>query len=462
MIPVFYDMNRKPSFLAAWLLPLAALLAFSFSSCTPDVKKASDYGFLPENDPMENAMNFQRCLDGGGHVVVDVPGTYRLCRTMLLDSGTTLELMEGVTVQRERDDEGVAARHVFLNRGALTRSWDHDITIRGLHISVNGIDGGSDIEEIVGLRGHLAFFYARNVEVEDFCLLDLEPGCFAVQVCTFENFAIRNVHIEGMKDAVHFGPGKGFVVQHGVFRTYDDPIALNAHDYTNSNPEMGWISDGVVEDCVDMEDEEHGTTGFFARVISGAWTSWREGMEIQSTGDAVVSDGRIYRSNGKVEPRTYVSTCQPTHLKGTVLYPDGITWTMSQDQNVDFSCGVRNVTFRDIRLEKKRPVALSLHFDSDMWSRSYYPGAVLPVEDDIVFEGLEVKAEIPVLLDARTPVGKFAVRNSDIGQSRINLRVLDTEGMRYDTTRIVIDNVRSSVLDSLILSTSRPYVVLDH
>ena len=101
-----------------------------------------------------------------------------------------------------------------------------------------------------------------------------------------------------MKDAVHFGPGRNFVVRHGVFRTYDDPIALNAHDYTTSNPELGWIENGLIEDCVDLDDPENGTTGFFARILAGGWRDWEPGMDIQSSGDAVVSGGRIYRSNG--------------------------------------------------------------------------------------------------------------------------------------------------------------------
>ena len=42
---------------------------------------------------------------------------------------------------------------------------------------------------------------------------------------------------------------------------------------------------------------------------------------------------------------------RPDHKEGTLTYPDGITWTMSQDTNICHSCGVRNVVFRDIRLQ---------------------------------------------------------------------------------------------------------------
>ena len=266
-------------FCLAALLPLFA--------CT-GVKYADKYGFLPDNDAIANSEAFQRCLDGGGKVVVRKSGEYKVCHTLLLDSGTDLTLRKGVVISRALDGEGVGARFVFLNRGALTREFDHDISIRGLEIKCNGIDRGEDIPTIVGMSCHVGFFYVKNLEINGFTMLDLPPRDFALQICTFENANIENIHIEGMKDAVHFGPGKGFVVRHGVFKTYDDPIALNAHDYTTSNPELGWIEDGLIEDCIDLDDPEHGTTGFFARILAGGWRYWEEGMDILSSGDAVV------------------------------------------------------------------------------------------------------------------------------------------------------------------------------
>lgn len=82
------------------------------------------------------------------------------------------------------------------------------------------------------------------------------------------------------------------MIRHAVFRTFDDPIALNAHDYSTSNPQMGWIEDGVIEDCYDLDDED--TTGFFCRVLAGSWLPWREGMVVQRS-DSVVYSGRVYR-----------------------------------------------------------------------------------------------------------------------------------------------------------------------
>ena len=423
------------------LIPLALAALLALGACQ-NVKYADRYGFLPGNDALANSEAFQRCLDGGGRIVVRKPGEYAVCRTLLLDGGTDMSFKDGVVLCKALGPDSVGARFVFLNRGALTREYDEDIHIQGLHIRCNGLDRGQDIPTIVGMNCHVGFFYVKHLRIDDFTMLDLPSHDFAIQICTFEDAVVENVHIEGMKDAVHFGPGKGFAVRHGVFKTYDDPIALNAHDYTTSNPELGWIEDGVIEDCVDLDDPEHGTTGFFARILAGGWRDWEEGMDIQSSGDAVVSEGRIYRSNGPKVKVNYTSTVRPTHASGTVVYPDGITWTMSQDRNICHSCGVRNVVFRDIRLAKKRPVALCLHFDHDQYSRSYYPYAEIPVQSNIVFERVSVENEIPCLIQSRTPVDSVIVRDSKIGSSQIRmLNAIDAPGMQYDTTLVRLERV---------------------
>ena len=288
-------------------------------SCTR-TKYADKFGFLPENDALANSEALQRCLDGGGRIKVRKPGEYKLCRTIYLDSNTDLEFAPGAILSRAEDSEGVAARFILLNRGALTREFDENICIRGLQLKANGIDSGKgrpvDIPTIVGMCCHTGFFYVRNLVLDGYTFLDLPPNDFAIQICTFENAVVENVHIEGLKDAVHFGPGRNFVVRHGIFKTYDDPIALNAHDYTTSNPELGWIEDGLIEDCVDLDDPANGTTGFFARILAGGWRDWEEGMDIQSSGDAVVSEGRIYRSNGPKVKQNYTKKKIEKQKKG--------------------------------------------------------------------------------------------------------------------------------------------------
>ena len=114
-------------------------LIIALYSCDGGVKYADKYGFLPGNDALANSEAFQRCLDGGGKIVVRKEGVYDVCRTLLLDSGTDLSFADGVILSRAKDPEGVIAKHVFLNRGALTREYDKDITITGLNIRCNDL-----------------------------------------------------------------------------------------------------------------------------------------------------------------------------------------------------------------------------------------------------------------------------------------------------------------------------------
>nr|MBI1230163.1 hypothetical protein [Cytophagales bacterium] len=197
--------------------------------------------------------------------------------------------------------------------------------------------------------------------------------------------SIDDVIIKGKKDGIHLGRGKRFTISIAVFETFDDAIALNGHDYATSNPEMGWIEDGVIENCHDLNAEN--TTGYFCRILAGAWIDWQSGMQVQQS-DAVVSNGRIYRVQAQPDGTVYTSNTRPTHASGSQVI-DGINWGVVQEE-VTYTAGVRNVVFRDIFLEKPR-IAFSVHFDNDRYSRSYYPGATVPVQEKLLFDNVRVK-----------------------------------------------------------------------
>ena len=63
-------------------------------------------------------------------------------------------------------------------------------------------------------------------------------------------------------------------------------------DYCTSNPELGWIEDGIIENVVDRAAKR--TVGFFTRMVAGAWSDWRPGLRVRHS-DSVVSDGGIWR-----------------------------------------------------------------------------------------------------------------------------------------------------------------------
>ena len=388
-------------------------------------RNAANFGFLPGGTPEENTRALQAALDRAGTIRVDVPGVYDVAGPVKIGGNTALEFGAGVALRR-RNTEG----YTLINKGAYTGISDENIRITGLRLIVNGCDLLR--QEIVGMNAHIGFHHVKNLVIRDFACQDLMARGFCLQICTFENIVLENLLIEGGKDAVHLGRGRKFAILHGVFRTFDDPIALNAHDYVCSNPQFGWIEDGVIEDCYDLDQPE--TTGFFCRLLGGAWTDWKAGMPIRRS-DLVVSGGNLYSACLPVDGRERISHTSPTHEAGIVEL-DGIPWRFVQ-RNREYNCGVRNVHFRDIFLEKRRTRAFSLTFDDDKWSRSVYPGAELPMFSDIILENIFFRNRIDALAEIRTPCDTLKIINSVMDNSTILLNTREYLIGQYPPTKLL-------------------------
>jgi hypothetical protein len=378
---------------------------------------------------MENAKALQRAVDQTGTIVVSRPGTYSLAATVYIGSNTSLVFGNNVII-RKVAEQG-AFTHVLLNKGALTKTWDEHITVSGLHIVVNGVDVRN--WQVYGLHGQLAFFYIRDLRIHDFRMFDGGRVQYAIHVCTFEDILIDGVQIRGAKDGVHLGRGKRFTIRNGTFETGDDAIALNAHDYSVGNPELGWIEDGVIENMHDLPNPKQ-QIGYFCRILAGAWIDWREGMEVQQS-DTVVSNGRLYRVQMSPDGSIHKSITRPVHEKGATVL-DGINWGVVQN-DVTYTAGVRNVMFRDIFLGKPR-TGFSIHFDNDKYSRSYYPGAAIPRQENLRFDNVRVLYDDPTnLLETKTPIDVISIANSTIRNNRISF--FSNKAMTdYGTTRISI------------------------
>jgi hypothetical protein len=395
-------------------------------ACPAGGVDAGDFGFSPRASGLENAAALQQALDQGGTIVVSRPGVYRLARTVYIGSHTALRFGHGV-VLRKVDEDGPFT-HVLLNKGARDRRGDERITVEGLEIAVNGVDVRD--YEVYGLHGQLAFFHVRDLRIRGFRCLDLGRLQYAIHVCTFEDIVIEDVIIKGRKDGVHLGRGKRFIIRNGVFQTFDDAVALNAHDWAVGNPELGWIEDGVVEKCWDLPAEE--TTGFFCRLLAGGWLTWRPGMELQQ-GDTVASGGRLYRVQAEPDETVYTTTTPPEHAAGQRRL-DGINWGMVQE-DLTHTAGVRNVVFRDIFLQKSR-IGFAFVFCHNRFSRSYYPGAPVPVQEQFTFDNVHVRHDGPApLLAVGTPVDAITVAHSSFRNSPIRVGG-DPEVRDHGTTRI--------------------------
>jgi polygalacturonase len=396
---------------AACLLACTALLPAQSAPPAAGFVDAAAFGFAPEAKGVVNTVALQRAVDAGGTVVVSRPGVYALADTVYLGSHTALIFGAGVALKKV-DEQGPFC-HVLLNKGALTKTWDTAIAVTGLHVIVNGMD--NRLFKVYGLHGQIAFHYVKDLRVERFRCHDLGKAQYGIHICTFEDVVVNDVIIAGDKDGVHLGRGRRFTISNGVFRTYDDAVALNAHDYSVGNPELGWIEDGVVQNCHDLDDGKK-PVGFFCRILAGAWIDWREGMEVQQS-DTVVSGGRLYRVQAKPDGTVYKSVTRPTHERGSQTL-DGIAWGVVQD-DVTYTAGVRNVVFRDIFLRKAR-IGFSVHFDNDKYSRSYYPGAPVPAQERLLFDNIRVlHGQRTPFLSIGTPMDAITIVHSNFGASRI-------------------------------------------
>ena len=403
-------------------------------------------GISARNTGSENRLALQALLDRGGTVRLEEPGVYEIDNTLVIRSNTRLICGPGVVLKRAVSSVG---SFLLTNEGALNGRWDENIIIEGLTVVTDGVEARHNAA-VYGLTGELSFFHVKHLRISDFTCVDLPRLSYGIHICAFEDIVLERLRIEGRKDAIHLGTGKRFVIRHGLFRTFDDPIALNAHDYAVATPQLGWIEDGLIEDCYDLDDED--TTGYFCRILAGAWLDWYPGMEIQNS-DTVVSDGRLYRAFQKPDGVRYRSLTPPSHEKGMMTF-DGINWVMIQD-SVVYECGCRNIHFRDIRLQKKRDTAFSVHFDHDAYSRSVYPGAKMPVQENLVFENVTVQNEIKCLIRSITPIDSIKVSGCLLREGGIRLTSLPGENRAYPGTDVLL------CANTFACSTEMPLIVCD-
>lgn len=417
--------------------------------------KLSETGFNPENPASENRRILQSAADIGGDIYIDEPGVYDIDDMIVLKDNTSIIFCVGAAIRRQKNDTENA--YVFINKGAYTREYTQNIRILNMTLICNDVVSDhitlDSKKGVPGLNAHLAFSYIKNLYIDNFQVYDLPAKNFAIQVCSFENFVIENSRIEGRKDGVHLGVGSKFAIRHCIFKTFDDPIALNAHDYATSNPQMGWIENGVIEDCYDLDDN-NGTTGFFCRILAGSWKKWEKGMEVQHS-DIVEYNDRLYRVFMKPDGRIFKTLTPPTHENGLAVYDD-ITWCMVQNEVIE-NCGCRNIHFKDIFLQKKRPVAFSLHFDKDNFSRSYYPGSNAPVQDNIIFENIFIQNDIDTFLHTKTPVGNIKLINSELSGTGFVFESIETEGIEYGKTNILLSGVTFSDGISTLISADNDF-----
>ena len=298
-------------------------------------KNPADFGFSPEAGAAANVAALQAALDGGGLIVIDTPGVYDLNDTVLLDSDTRLVCAPGVVFRK------VAPYcNVLTNRGALTKTYNENITLEGLEVSVNGQEANPVL--VPGLRAQLGFHYIKGLTLRDVRCLDGGPHQYLMYVVTWSHLRLENVRLAGDKDGIKLNNGHDAVIRDLDLTTYDDGLSLCGTDYASTLLEVGDVYNVRYVNVTD-----HQYKSIFGRtclLYTGSWADYRNGNEYGS-GDFCLHEGNLYQvvnSGGFLA----IASAPPTHTEGTVTSAAGIPWRFVQPCDF-YDTHVYNVSFEN-------------------------------------------------------------------------------------------------------------------
>lgn len=382
------------------------------------------FTFSSGNDPVQNCAELQAALDQGGSIVIEKPGVYDIAGTLFIGDDTLFRCGPGVQFRRiavEGKPWPFMVNKAFDKTGEINRN----IHIEGLHLDVNGVDL-THYSILPGLRGHLSFLGVENLFIRDYVCKELLLIGFGIHICTFENIFLEKLYIAGKKDGVHLGDGRRFTIRDSTFGTYDDAIALNAYDYGLSTAVYGWLEDGLIENCHDLN--EFGDVGFFCRMLSGVWQDWQEGMEIQNSTLAVYN-GNLYSVCFPPPPEErdvpWISRTPPTHEYGIREYDDHIPWRFVKKHDGKYDASVRRITIRDVHLHKPRNF-VGFTLEGGVWCNSAPKGLPLPpAMSDMVFDGIHVKRPMRYVFLGLSSVSNVRVSNSELSGKIISANLYD-------------------------------------
>jgi len=372
-------------------LAAALALAAPFYSC-------ESFGALPTANASQNVAAVQAALDaahaaGGGTVKLDQPGTYEVDSTLRIYSYTDFLLGPGVVFKK------VAEYGEFLaNDGAWTLINDDRIRVVGLVLDANNT---SDIEAIQpGLRGHVSWYNITNVRMERCRIYNGGTAQFSVHCCAFYNAFFDDMDFPDGKAGIQTGSGQNLYVRNIRGDTFDDLLALNAHDWPVSSPKTGDLSNVVIENMITRSQH---------RIMAGSWTTWA--ATTYSAGDRVVSSGNVYIACLPVNTSA-ASTVAPTHTAGIVTGADGIPWRWEY-AGTNTETNVHNITYRDCRFYSQG-VLMDSNNDMGGYYRMVVPGTEgNSCVDGVTFENCIFDPDTPgaVLLSGQSRYTRAVFRN---------------------------------------------------
>jgi hypothetical protein len=285
------------------------------------------WGISPSFAPRINSQNLQANLNGGDVKKIITPaGTYGLDTTIWLESDTELSGVDGVILQKE-----ATYSNVFLNRGATTKTFNENITLNNLELSVNGYE--QTWEHVYGQRAQVGFFFIKNLTITNFTCTDIGTLQFGIYIGKWQDVYYENLRIEGQKDAIDFKDGHGALVRNCTFKTKDDAVFMGGSGGFPSTmmESIGDVYDLTFKNVRYVDSSKiYPARNYFIYVNS--WADWQNGNTYEN-GHFSVNASKIYQcANGS--GFSAVAANAPTHNNGTITAADGIAWHYIDTGNV--------------------------------------------------------------------------------------------------------------------------------
>lgn len=220
----------------------------------------ADIAKLPQNfkyssDPDDTAM-INRALVGGGKVKIPYrPTPYVISSTLKIESGTTLELDEGVIIFLA---DGSNCR-MIENKNKTTKTnltrVDKNIAIIGGTWDANNSKNPSKWLSDGGTATAMFFSGVENLTVKPRMIKDSQTYSF--WACNVKNLLVEGgeVYQSGdyvpstNRDGIHVqGPSEDIVIKNWKIRSFDDCVAINGDDVNQGNfSTNGTIKNALIE-----------------------------------------------------------------------------------------------------------------------------------------------------------------------------------------------------------------------
>lgn len=342
--------------------------------------RSESVSISPENSATVNSILLQAMLDGGNKTInITEAGTYSFNSSHFIESNTTINFSDGVYVE-------TGACNTFINKGSLTRTYDSNIVINGLKLITN--EDQYAPENVWGLRGHIAFYYCKDLTITNFECLDGGTYNFMFHFAKVEDVNLTNINIESQKDGIKIHDSHDMVIDNYRGKTKDDYLSLMCSDYSYIQPPcIGDIYNIELKNSNYPDSaKEYGARGFMNYLAT--WDDWTNGYTY-NTGNYCLNDGKVYMcSNGS--GFSGVGSVAPTHTSDTLTGADGICWNYMDTSSV-YHADIYNITIDSTNFYDPSTLWYSQKIYGGGYAGNIYPGTdSLASMRDITFSNCSI------------------------------------------------------------------------